>query len=243
MSEREEVLLESGFVLHQRPYRNTSLIVDCLTARYGRLSLVAQGARRSESRQRSALQPFCRVSLSWVRRGEMGRLTHVEAEVAARELRGDALLAGFYLNELLLRLVPRGDQNAAILSCYSSCLDRLAESRDAARALRLFELELLEALGYRVDLEHDFRSGEPIAPGRDYIFEHEGGLTVSDTNATMELYSGKHLISLRERQLTDSDSLRAARLLLGRILQSHLGDRPLKTRQVMREIVDRGFAR
>jgi len=243
MSEREEVLLESGFVLHQRAYRNTSLIVDCLTARYGRMVLIAQGARRAESRQRSALQPFRRVSLSWVRRGEMGRLTHIEAEASARELRGDSLLAGFYLNELLLRLVPRGDQNEAILSCYSSCLDRLAESRDAARALRLFELDLLEALGYRVDLEHDFRNGEPIAPDREYIFEHEGGLTASGTNATMELYSGKHLISLREHQLTDSDSLRAARLLLGSILQGHLGERPLRTREVLREIVDRGFAR
>jgi DNA repair protein RecO (recombination protein O) len=173
----------------------------------------------------------------------MGRLTHIEAEATARELKGDGLLAGFYLNELLLRLVPRGDQNEAILSCYSSCLDRLTESRDTARALRLFELELLEALGYRVDLEHDIHSGEPIAPEREYVFEHEGGLTASDANSTMELYSGKHLISLREHQLTDAESLRSARQLLRRILNSHLGDRPLKTRQVLREIVQRGFSR
>ncbi len=241
MSEREEVLLEEGFVLHHRPYRNSSLIVDCLTAGYGRQALVAQGARRSETRQRSLLEPFRRVRLSWVRRGEMGRLTGIEAAAPAAALGGEGVLAGFYLNELMLRLVPRGDQNEAILSCYSSCLDRLAGSRQAARALRLFELDLLEALGFGIDLERDCRSGEPIEPDRLYIFEHEGGLTASDASVTMEQYSGRHLISLREHALDDGESLRAARQLLGGILRNHLGDRPLRTRAVLRDIVDRGF--
>lgn len=244
MSEREEVLLEQGFVLHQRPYRNTSLIVDCLTALHGRQTLVAQGARRPGSRQAAVLQPFRRVLLSWVRRGELGRLIHVEADAAEAGIRGDALLAAFYLNELLLRLVPSGDHNEAILSCYSSCLELLAETHDAARPLRLFELELLEALGYRVDLEQDFRTGEPIVPDGNYVLEHESGLTATGADLTMasptmETFSGTHLISLREHRLDDPASLAAAKRLLGRILRHHLGDRPLKTRRVMREIVDR----
>jgi DNA repair protein RecO (recombination protein O) len=242
MSEREEVLLEPAYVLHQRPYRNSSLIVDCLTAAYGRQCLVAQGARRAESRQRSSLQPFRPVRLSWVRRGDMGRLTQVEVQAPAHELVGQNLLAGFYSNELLLRLVPRGDHNESILSCYSSCLDRLADSKDAARALRLFELGLLDVLGFGIDLERDFRTGEPIEPDRDYRFEHEGGLTASGTSSTMRLYSGRHLISLREHELADAESLRAAKQLLGGILSLHLGERPLKTRQVLREMVDRGYA-
>jgi DNA repair protein RecO (recombination protein O) len=243
MSEREEVLLEPAYVLHQRPYRNSSLIVDCLTARYGRQSLVARGARRADSPQRSLLQSFRRIRLSWVRRGEMGSLQQAEADAPAHELKGDGLLAGFYLNELLLRLVPRGDQNDAILSCYSSCLDRLAAAGNAARALRVFELELLEALGYRVDLGSDFRTGEPIEPDRHYVFEHESGLTASGANTSMEGYSGRHLIALREHCLNDAESLRTARQLLGGILKRHLGERPLKTRLVLREIVERGFAR
>jgi len=248
VSEREEVLLEQGFVLHQRPYRNTSLIVDCLTALHGRQTLVAQGARRPGSRQAAVLQPFRRVLLSWVRRGELGRLIHVEADAAEAGIRGDALLAAFYLNELLLRLVPSGDHNEAILSCYSSCLELLAETHDAARPLRLFELELLEALGYRVDLEQDFRTGEPIVPDGNYVLEHESGLTAAGADPTMasptmEVFSGTHLISLRERRLDDPSSLAAARRLLGRILRYHLGDRPLKTRRVMREIFDRKLER
>jgi DNA repair protein RecO (recombination protein O) len=243
MSEREEVLLERAFVLHRRPYRNTSLIVDCMTQSHGRQSLVAQGARRAESRQRPLLRPFLELRLSWVRRGEMGRLIGVEADACEAALSGRGLLAGFYLNELVLRLVPRGDQNEAVYSCYSECLDRLVGAADSARALRLFELGLLEGLGYRVDLERDCRTGEPIRPDRDYVFEHEGGLTISRSGTETKHFSGRHLISLREQDLNDRDSLRAAKRLLGGILEQYLGGRPLKTRAVLREIVDGGFDR
>lgn len=242
MSEREEVLLEPGFVLHQRPYRNTSLLVDCLTGSYGRQTLVAQGARRPGARQTALLQPFRRVRFSWIRRGELGRLKGVEADAPHHDIEGDALLAGFYVNELLLRLVPRGDPSDALLSCYSSCLDELACAPDVARTLRLFELDFLEALGYRLDLEHDCRTGEPIEPGHDYYFEHEGGMTIANSDLAIDAISGRDLISLRERRLDDAASLGVARRLLGRILESHLGGRPLRTRQVMRDIVDRRLA-
>ena len=243
MSEREEVLLEPAYVLHQRPYRNTSLIVECLTGRYGRQTLVARGSRRAAAGQRSDLQPFRRIRISWVRRREMGWLTHVEADGLTHALRAEALYAGFYLNELLLRLVPRGDQNEQILSCYSVCLDRLADAANTARALRLFELGLLEALGYSVDLEHDCRTGAPIDPDHDYIFEHEGGLTVAGKGNRNRTFSGRDLISLRDEVLADPGSLRAARQLLGEILDAHLGNRPLRTRTVMRELVDAGLSR
>ena len=243
MSERVEVLLEPGYLLHQRPYRNTSLIVECLTAGYGRQCLVARGARRAGSRQRSLLQAFQPLRISWVSRGEMGNLTLAEAAAPAHEIGGEALMAGFYLNELLLRLVPRGDHNERILSCYSACLARLAAGENAAQALRLFELEFLDAIGYRVDLETDCRTGEPIAPDRQYTFEHEGGLTASGEHTTMERISGRHLIALREHRLDDPDSQRAARALLGGILRRHLGERPLQTRLVLREIHERGLDR
>jgi DNA repair protein RecO (recombination protein O) len=243
VSEREEVLLETAYVLHQRPYRNTSLIVDCLTRNHGRVGLVAQGARRPGGGLTAVLQPFRPVRVSWVRRGELGRLTAAEPESDAHEVEGDALLAAFYLNELLLRLLPAGDQNESILSCYSNCLGRLAEDQNVARTLRLFELDLLDELGYRVDLEQDFRTGEPIEPDCEYVFEHEGGVTVSTENQVVETFSGGDLISLREHRLDDSRSLAAAKRLLARILDFHLGGRPLRTRQVMREIVDLRLAR
>jgi len=242
MSDREEVLLEPAYVLHLRPYRNTSLIVECLTGRFGRQTLIAQGARRPQSHQRSLLQAFSPLLLSWVRRGEIGRLTHVEAAGRYGALAGDGLLAAYYLNELLLRLVPRGDQNEQILSCYSSCLDQLSEPGGVARALRLFELDLLSALGVGIDLERDFQSGEPIEPDREYLFEHESGLTATRTGTTMTSYRGQHLISLREHRLDDAASLSSARHLLGRILHGQLGERPLKTRVVARELAEFGLS-
>jgi DNA repair protein RecO (recombination protein O) len=173
----------------------------------------------------------------------MGRLTEIEAGSPTTELTGDSLLAGFYLNELLLRLVPRGDQNDAVVNCYSSCLDRLTESRRVARALRIFELALLEALGLGIDLERDCRTGEAIQAERCYVFEHEGGLTLAGADVTRDALSGRHLISLREHELDDVESLRAAKRLLGGILQNQLGERPLRTRQVLRDIVARGYVR
>lgn len=243
MSEREEALLEPAWLLHQRRYKNTSLIIDCLTANYGRQTLVAQGARRPNSRQSSLLQPFRPLRLSWIRRGEMGRLTDVEPAALCHELSGDSLYAGFYVNELLLRLLPRGDQNESIMNCYSNCLDRLAEFHDVASSLRVFELGLLDALGYRVDLDNDFRTGKPIDPELEYVFEHEGGLTVSAGSDSIRTYSGRHILALRKHELSDPESLRAARQLLTGILDSHLGDRPLRTREFMRQIAGSGMRR
>jgi DNA repair protein RecO (recombination protein O) len=244
MSEREEILLEPAFVLHHRPFGNTSRIVDCLTSRCGRVGVVARGSRRLGSAQRALLQPFVRLRLSWVRRGELGRLTNVEAESPSLELHGECLFAGFYVNELVLRLLARGDANAAVFSCYSACLQELATGARAARALRLFELALLQALGYGLELERDGDSGEPLHADRTYLFEPENGpRQAAGALAGREGFRGRDLISLREKVLDDADSLRAAKLLLGRALAAHLGARPLRSRSVLKAIVDRGLER
>ena len=155
MADRETVLLERGFVLHQRPYRNTSQIVECITASHGRVGLVARGSRAGRGARRALLQPFSPLRLSWTRRGELGTLTDVEADGPSAALAGESLLAAYYANELLLRLLARGDPNDSIHSCYSDCLSHLAASSNVPRALRLFELRLLRALGYGLELDHD----------------------------------------------------------------------------------------
>lgn len=241
MTDREVVLLERGFVLHHRPYRNTSLLVDCLTESYGRVGLVAQGSRRTATGQRALLQPFAPLRLSWIRRGELGRLTQVEADAGRMELPGAALLAGFYINELLLRLLPRGDRNEAVYSCYSTCVLELSAHNAVSRSLRLFELALLEALGYGVELGQDVRTGEPLRPDGAYVFEPEAGPILREAGSAEAQFSGRHLISLRDRALNDPESLRAAKRLLGGILRSYLGERPLKSREVLKEIYDGGF--
>lgn len=241
MAEREQVFLEHGFVLHQRPYRDSSQLLECMTAVHGRMGLVARGSRRAATRQRALLQPFVPLKLSWIRRGDLGRLTHVEADGPSYALEGQRLLAAFYANELLLRLLARGDPNGDAFSCYSRCLVRLAEATSAARALRVFELELLRALGYGLELDGDSETGEPLRSDSSYVYELEQGFRRAEGDADEDRYPGRDLLALRALTLDDDASLRTAQRLLGRALKAHLGDRPLKSRLVLQDIVSRGL--
>jgi DNA repair protein RecO (recombination protein O) len=241
MAEREQVFLAHGFVLHQRPYRDSSQLLECMTAAHGRMGLVARGSRRAATRQRALLQPFVPLKLSWIRRGDLGRLTHVEADGPSYSLEGQRLLAAFYANELLLRLLARGDPNGDVYSCYSRCLARLGEATSVARALRVFELELLRALGYGLELDGDSDTGEPLRADASYVYELEQGFRRSAGDADEDRYAGRDLLALRALTLDDDASLRTAQRLLGRALKAHLGERPLQSRLVLQDIVSRGL--
>jgi DNA repair protein RecO (recombination protein O) len=242
MADKETVLLERGFVLHQRPYRNTSQLLECVTAAHGRVGLVARGSRAGRGSRRALLQPFTPLRLSWTRRGELGTLTDVEPDGPPAALTGEALLAAYYANELLLRLLARGDPNDAIHSCYSDCLLNLAETSNVSRALRLFELRLLRALGYGLELDCEIETGEPLRPDGRYLYDPEQGpKAAADRIEDEHAYWGRELLALGREALDDEDSLRAARRLLGGILQCHLGERPLKSREVLKDIIARGL--
>jgi DNA repair protein RecO (recombination protein O) len=242
MAEREQVLLEHGFVLHQRPYRDSSQLLECITFAHGRMGLVARGSRRAATRQRALLQPFVPLKLSWIRRGDLGRLTHVEADGQSYSLPGQRLLAAFYANELLLRLLARGDPNGDAFSCYSRCLAKLGETPSVARTLRVFELELLRALGYALELDGDTETGEPLRADLSYVYELEHGFRpAAGADLDEDRYPGRDLLALRALTLDDDASLRTAQRLLGRALKAHLGERPLKSRLVLQDIVSRGL--
>jgi DNA repair protein RecO (recombination protein O) len=243
MSERELVQLEPCFVLHQRPYRNSSQLIEGLSVNHGRVALITRGSRRLQRGASASLQPFTPLRLSWVRHGELGRLTYAELSAESFALTGERLLAGFYLNELLLRLTARGDANAAIFSCYSRCLAELAALNGrAARAVRLFELRLLRALGYGLELDCDAVAGAPIDAGRCYAFEPERGLVpVLGPGVREQVFWGHQLIALRDESLEDADCLAAAKRLLTGILATQLGDRPLKSRLVLKDLFERGL--
>jgi DNA repair protein RecO (recombination protein O) len=182
------------------------------------------------------------LKISWLRRGELGRLTHVEAEGRSFALEGQRLLAAFYASELLLKLTARGDPNGEVFSCYSRCLAQLAAGSGLARTLRLFELELLGALGYGLELDGESGTGEPVHEDSMYVYELEQGLRRVERSSTEgDIYLGRHLLSLRDRRLDEDGSLRAAQHLLGRALKAHLGERPLKSRLVLQDIVSRGL--
>jgi DNA repair protein RecO (recombination protein O) len=206
------------------------------------MGLVARGSRRPATGQRALLQPFMPLKLSWVRRGDLGRLTQVEAAGPSYLLEGQRMLAAFYVNELLLRLLARGDPNGQVFSCYSRCLAQLGEVPSVARALRMFELELLRALGYGLELGGDSSTGEPLREESRYVYELEQGFRRAEPRDSDEdLYSGRDLMALRDLKLDDDASLRTAQRLLGRALRAHLGERPLQSRLVLQDIVSRGL--
>lgn len=166
---------QAAFILHARPYRETSLLLEAFTRDHGRIGLVARGVRRERSRlPRGLLQPLQPLLLDWVQRGELGTLVSADAAGAPLPLAGDALLPALYVNELVLRLCGRNDAHAVGFAAYAQCLARLAWDEDAAWTLRRFERDFLADLGYALALGQAM-DGAPVEVGVDYAWDPAEG--------------------------------------------------------------------
>ena len=166
---------QAGYVLHTYPYKETSLIVEAFTRNFGRVALLARGARRPRSAMRGVLLSFHPLRLGWSASAELGNLISAEWSGALQPLSGRGLMCGFYLNELLLRLLPRDDPHEALFDAYAGSLKALSEGVPQPSVLRSFEKRLLAELGYAPLLERDAASGAPIEPGRRYVYEPDRG--------------------------------------------------------------------
>jgi DNA repair protein RecO (recombination protein O) len=241
-STARRVQLEPAFLLHHYPWRDSSRILEFFTRAHGRLSVFARAARRGGSSLPATLQPFGELLVSWSARGEAGQLTSAERVQGAAMLGGDRLMSGFYVNELLLRLLPRHDSHPALYDAYATLLGRLHDPGfDPARALRIFEKRLLEELGWGLTLEHEAGGGEPVEPQRAYRYRLDGGAEAVDGVAEGTLvFTGASLLSLAREDLTDARSLADARRLLRAALDQCLDGRELRTREVMIAMRSRG---
>jgi len=230
------VQLEPAFLLHHYPFRESSRILELFTRAHGRVSLFARAARRGGSALPAALQPFAEVLVSWSARGDAGQLTGAETVRPPASLAGDRLMSGFYVNELLLKLLPRQDPHPQLYEAYERLLAGLHDgASNPARDLRLFEKRLLEELGWGLDLAQDALGGEPIEPRRAYRYRVDGGAEAVDGVAEGELvFAGSSLLSLAREELADPQSLADARRLLRAAIEQCLDGRPLRTREVMR---------
>ncbi len=232
--DRERIDLEPGLLLHRRPYRDNSLLLEVFTASHGRTGLVARGGRGGRGRGQGLLQPFQPLLLSWRRHGELGTLTGAEAQGSVLALKGLALFSGFYVNELMLRLLRRDDPHPELFELYHQTLKALARAgeTDPQPVLRLFEKRLLEGLGYGLLLDVEADSGMPVEAGARYRYELERG-PVRDAGIGSEGIQGASLLALARENLEDERTLQECRRLLRRALALYLGDRPLKTREVL----------
>lgn len=223
------------YVLHRRSYGDTSLLVDLFSRDHGRLSVIARGARQGRNAKASLLQPFIPLLASWRGKGELPCLCNAEAANPGQVLTGRSLYCGFYLNELLVRLLQRHDPHLALFATYSDVLQRLGREAEED-LLRNFELTLLEELGFGLMLDHEAENGRPVEPGRDYHYRIESG-PVPAYDDRLPRIRGETLLRLAHRHSLDEQSRREARNLLRLVLASLLGDRPLKSRELFRRLV------
>ena len=228
-----------AFILHTRPYGETSLLLEAFSVDFGRVGLLARGARRGKSRGRGLLQPFRLLLLSWLRRRELGLVTAVEADMPFPLLQGRAVLSGFYLNELLLRLLQRDDPQPQLFESYLTAIRELAEQPREEPILRVFEKRLLDALGYGLTLDRDVQRGQRIDPNAVYYYRLDCGPVLEPAFGPSEVQiGGRTLLALAQGHVSESTELLEAKRLLRLALKQQLGEKPLMSRTLFRKPID-----
>lgn len=235
MSDINRVAEQPAYLLHRRNFRESSLLIEAFTPNYGRMGLIAKGAKRSGA-SGNRLQPFRPLLISWSGRGELRTVTGVDEQGRIITPYGNALAAGFYLNELLLRLLPREDPHPELFSSYREALLELEGSR-LEEALRLFERELLSALGFGLELELEVLLQEPLQPTQRYRYQRELGPVAvldGDEGVGEPTLLGSSLIALGRGELSDPISRRECKRLLRWSIDQLLDGRPLRSRELLR---------
>jgi DNA repair protein RecO (recombination protein O) len=239
---------QPAYVLHQRPYRDTSALVELFTPMHGRVGVVAKGVKRPKSPWRGLVQQFRPLLASWSGRGDLATLTGLEAQGQSLQLSAPLLASGFYLNELLMRLLQRHEAQVELFSYYDSCLRELAGlvlldpqaaqeplTQGLEAILRRFEGQMLETLGYGLILDHDVATGEAIQPAQDYFYQLERGPVAftQDSNETGVRVSGTTLLAMNQGLYDERQTRREAKHLMRAVLAVYLGPKPLLSRQML----------
>ncbi len=224
------MITDLGYVLHSTPYRETSLVVDVFTRSLGRIGVVAKGARRPLSALRPVLLQFQPLECRVLGKGELRTLARAEWQGGLAMPAGQALLFAFYLNELLVRLLPRDDPHPVLFDAYTEALAALGTIGAREEVLRRFEWQLLEATGYAPDLTVDDQGRQIESDGRYRI--QEGQLVAAD-GATGDTYSGQALRDIAAGRYDVPAHLAQAKRLSRQALGPQLDGVPLKTRQIL----------
>lgn len=216
------------YILHRRPYQETSVILDCFSYGSGRLSLIAKGAKRRSKQWRASLQPFVLLQGNWQGRSDLQTLTDVSI-VEQHPMRGRTMLIGFYINELMIRVLHKHAPCPDVFELYY----QLFHSPMDEPHLRYFEKDLLDILGYGFSCTHEARIGDAIEADKQYYFQTECGFVYPVAHARDNIVvDGATIIALQNRCLQTADQQRQAKYVLRRALHPLLGNRPLKSRSL-----------
>ncbi|MBN1378088.1 MAG: DNA repair protein RecO [Gammaproteobacteria bacterium] len=222
------VELQPAYIIHRRPYRNTSWLLEVLTREYGLIALVAKGARRPGNAWRFLLEPFNSLLISFSGRNELMTLTSVEPGEYRTQFVGDKIYAGMYMNELLLRLLHRNDPHEELFSTYMIALNELDSAADSIEPpLRRFELCLLREVGYGIQLDH------ALDANVTYFYDVEKGpIEVSGPTNQQPLIHGRCLLALAQNDFSNAELFVEMKYLLRHVLNHYLSGKPLKSREL-----------
>ena len=226
------------FILHTYPFKETSLVVEMFSRDFGRIAAVAKGARRPLSAMRGMLQSFQQLAGTWSGKNELKTLHSLEWLTGLTLLKGDALMCWFYMNELLLRLLPRDDAHAQLFEYYAETVQILSTlthetgSGQLAEIMRRFELKMLQELGYAVPLTHD-ENGEIIHAEETYRFEADYGACALNVTKNGVLIQGRSLLDMARGTYSNTTTQAQSKQLMRYLLQHYLGEKPLHTRQLL----------
>jgi DNA repair protein RecO (recombination protein O) len=229
---------EPAFFLHAYPYKETSLVLETFSRRYGRVGLLARGARRPRSAMRGVLLAFHPLRLTWTASTELGTLVSAEWSGGQGALAGTGLMCGFYLNELLLRLLPREDPHEHLFDAYGAALESLSIGKGQAPVLRSFERRLLAELGYAPVLDRDAASGAAIDAGKTYAYEAERGPVETRRESGEAVVRGSTLIDMAADNYESARTREEARRLMRVLIAERLAGQALHTRAVLSELQD-----
>jgi len=228
---------QPAFVLHAYPYKETSLIVELLTRDFGRVPLIAKGAKRPHSQLRGVLQTFQPLTTGWTGKNELRTLTDADWVGGMLPLEKTALLCGFYLNELLVKLTARDDAHPKLFDHYVSTLNQLAHNEPAPIVLRKFEMALLKETGVAADLTRCTATRTKVRPDVHYVVDPERGPRPESADDSAPRVSGKTLLDMEREDYTDPATQAQSKQLMRYLLAWHLGGAPLNTRQILIDLL------
>ena len=231
------VASQPAFVLHSYPYKETSLIVDVFSRDYGRVALVAKGAKRPHSKLRGVLQTFQPLTVSWSGKSEVRTLTSAEWVGGLLPLEKAALLCGFYLNELLVKLLARDDAHPALFDHYIATLNQLAHDEPAPIVLRKFERALLKETGVGGNLSVCTTTGRAVEAEAMYVVDPERGPRLAHPSDNTPRVHGKTLLDMEREDYSDSTTQTQSKFLMRFLLAHHLGGAQLNTRQILIDLM------
>ncbi len=231
--------LHPCFILHQRPYKESSTILDVFSLEHGRVSLVAKGAKRAGNNLSGLLQPARKLNISWTIRTDLGTLTGAEFIGTPYKLHGKWLLSCFYINELLLRMLHKHESHPDLFQIYDNAVSQLDSCASEDRVLRMFEKHLLKSLGYGLVLDHEIETGVPVNAEKEYYYQAEYGPVINkpDTANYIQV-SGKTLFALSSEQNWDATISNESKQLMRMMLHDHIGDKPLGSRTLYKAYLD-----